>query len=539
MAARHDHPYGSARFASFEDIARAGMLRGPGLPFGAVQGRTLYHTSRAGVLIVGGAGSAKTTSILTPVFLAGQNAILVDPKAEIAAVTLDGFAHTGTRVFIFNPYRLFGLPHHRPSLLSHLKTGSSTLVGDSRRSCAALVPDSGGKDRFFDDKARHWLDAILRGIVHVCGSVSFASLFETLSLIRADWDAFLDRAATMAAMGPPDIEAALGEMAAMNTGEARTFDSIMSVITGRLAFMSDPAFRDSLVDEEAADFTLDVLCEPNTVVIIAVPDDMQEHAAPVIRQFFSTARTLKARRPESPPVSFIIDEAASLGGFEEIAELFAIGRGYGLTPLVVYQDLGQIYRNLGPTGAATLSANAALELHLGGGVRDLETAQSLSRRLGNQTIAIDDPLVQSRARQAKREAVHAVLFQGADPLRTGLQLRQYELEAQHVRHQARALLEVNEILNLPQDQTLVLPGGYHIPPFLAEKRPYYTQRALAGRFFPNPYVHGRASSVIVPTRFGNRRRRIIEEPVPSRLAHLPQYRDGRPLRSIEGFRPRP
>lgn len=536
-----DSAYGSARFADIGELICAGLFRRGGLPVGFFEGRVIHHHLKSGLLVIGGAGSGKSTAILVPIILAGGRIIVLDVKGELAAIALDGLAHTGTSAWCINPYGLFGLPQHRVSLLGHLNASSAMLVGDSRRTCAALTgQDASGDNRFFQDKARFWLDGIMRGLVVERGGVSFASLADAIAMMRGDWDAWLTRAAHMAIHGPADLDAVFGEMVEMNKGEARTFNGVAGELTNALAFMADPALRNTFVDPDQADFSLDVLTSGGTdggIVFLIMPPELLATNAALIRAVFSTMRTLKQRAPSSPPVVMAIDEAAALGPFGEIAELFSIGRGFNLTPVVFYQDHGQIRRNLGPTGAMTLSANAGMELYLGGGIRDLETATHLSRRLGNQTIALDERLIQERAQHAKRRGFRAVLFEGADPWQVGLELRQMEFEAQHVKRQARALMEPNEILALPPEQTLVLAGGYNLPPFLAEKRAYFTRRDLAGRFFPNPYVERDPSRIRVPGWFGTRHRRIIEEAAPHRFSHLPQYSGGRPLRYVQGYPP--
>lgn len=493
------------------------------------------------MLIVGGAGSAKTTATLMPLVMHGGKSLVLDPKGEMTAVMLDGLAAIGGAGYCINPYRVFGFPNHRISLLGHLKAGSPTLVGDSRRLWTALHPNvSGENNRFFDEKARFWGDAITRGIIAERGSVSFRSIYDAINMIRSDWDAWLDRACAMAVDGPPDLEAAFGEMNAMNVGEARTFDNVMSGLTNALAFMADPANRETFVDDDEADFSLDVLTQNNgpIAVFLIMPPELIAPNAPVIRQCFSTMRTVKQRAAGGERIALVIDEAASLGPFPEIAEFYSIGRGFGIVPVTVYQDQGQIEHNLGRNGAQTLSANAAIECYLGGGVRDLDTARNLSHRLGNQTISLDDRITQENARHAKRKAMRKMLFEGADPWQTGQELRHQAYAANHQRQQSRALMEPNEILGLDAGKSLVLAGGYQIPPFLMDKTPYYQRRDLAGRFFPNPYVSPDMHSVRIRTRFGYRTRRIVEGPAPSWLAHLPQYADGRPFRHVEGFRPK-
>lgn len=186
----------------------------------------------------------------------------------------------------------------------------------------------------------------------------------------------------------------------------------------------------------------------------------------------------------------------------------------------------------------TLSASADLEVYLGGGISDLETARHLSAKLGNQTLELEDHLTQERASRAKREAIHDVLFRKADPVRTGLALRALEYERSHKRKMARPLRTPEEILTMPHNQALVMASGYGIPPFLAEKVPYYGQKLYRGMFAPNPYFDRDLSKVRVPTWWGGSRTlRVITEQVPPSHAHLPQYQNGQ-WSFIEGYRPK-
>lgn len=535
--------YGSARFADEHDIARAGLFKSGGLlEFARLGRRGLWHHDRTAILIKGGAGSGKTTSVLMPMLLSTTASVaMIDVKGELTAIIMDGLVQRRTPLLSFNPYRLHGLPAHRISLLSHLKPGSPYLVGDSLRLWEAIFPKIiGATNPFFDDKGRQWGDAITRALVFQRGEVSLASLYEIICLVRADWDAFLDWAADAVAASPPDIEATLSELIDMNTGEAKTFDSVMSGITVAFGFMSDPALRACLPGDEPGAVRLDALTsgEGQSFLSIILPPEFITIYAPLVRLMISCIGTVKQRAPHAAPMLMVIDEAARLGSFPELAELPAIGRGYGLVPVLTYQDDGQIALNLGPHGATTLSANAGIELYLGGGIRDLATATALSRRLGNQTITLIDPLTRARGEFSRREALRQVMIEGADPVRAGHELRRAAVEAQHESRQSRALLEPSEVLGLPGGKTLVLAGGYELPPFIADKVPYFLRRAFAGRVFPNPYVQRDMNTISVPGFFGMRTKRIIEAPVPSWAAHLPQYDDGRPMRYVEGYYPR-
>ena len=155
------------------------------------------------------------------------------------------------------------------------------------------------------------------------------------------------------------------------------------------------------------------------VVSLIIPEEVLPQVAPLVRQFFSSVRTIKQRCSGAKPINFMIDEAARLGRFPELAELFSIGRGQGVTPIVFYQDDGQITRNLGQTGRTTIEANAALMIDLGGGIRDFETAKNRSQSLGFQTIHLDDPLTQNRAKNKAAEIERSVFLEGRTRFRLG------------------------------------------------------------------------------------------------------------------------
>jgi len=547
MQFEQQYPYGSARFADNVEVRRAFRSIG-GVPFAFHGGRKLYHSKQAGMLLIGGAGSGKFTSVLSHILAAPgrsgepQRYAIFDPKRELRAVLEPYFAHIKARVYEINPYFTHDVSGNLLSILSHLTPDSPRLVGDSRRVARTLLPESvGGDSHFFDQKAQNWLDPLMRGLVHLDGGVSPTSLYDLVGMIRADPDAWADMAALMAGLGEPDLKITFAEMIDMAEDSRRTFDSVMGGMTNALAIMNDPRLQTAFVATREADFTLDVLCEntsdPVFVFFVMPPEMMQQNAA-LIRQFFSTLRTLKQAKPDAPTLNLVIDEAAQLGRFPEISEFYSIGRGFGLSPVCVYQDIGQIRNNLGPTGAMTLSASADLEVYLGGGISDLETARHLSAKLGNQTLALEDHLTQHRADRAMREAMHDALFGNANPTRTGLSLKALDYERSHLRKQARALRTPDEILTMPHSQALVMASSYGIPPFLAEKKPYYAQKSYRGLFAPNPYFDRDLNCVRVPSRWGGTRSlRVIRESVPSSHAHLPQYQTGQ-WNFIQGHRPK-
>lgn len=536
-------PYGDARFATREELRAAGLFRKDGAEFGAFEGRVLRHYNRAGVKITGGSGSGKTSQIALPLILSGTLVLVIlDFKnGEITRVIEPHCALEGIPLFVFDPYRISDFPLLRLSLLSHLQAGSSRLVPDVLRLWTSLLPDSGGDNRFFDQSGRRFGAAMTLGDVALRGHTSFSAIAELVSMVRGDFDAWGAWAEMAGKRVAPDVASTFREMKDMYGGSPKTFDSVMAGVRNALAFMGDPRLQETLVGDKHADFSPNVLTQGGPVIVsMVVPEGSVEDLAPMLRAFISSVRRAKQDRPDAEPVWMLLDESSRLGAFEELKHIFSMGRGEGVTPIVFYQDDGQIERNLGRTGRTTLEANAAISIDLGGGIRDFETAQNRSLALGYQTIAVDDPLVQSRAETEARALKRDVFLGGADPIEAAMRLSQLRYEAAHQTKMRKLLLSPDELLNLPPEDMLVQARGYGLRPFIAQKAPYFLQRRFAGHFFPNPNEERDLSSVRVQTRWGMRRRKIIAGALPSFLSHLPQYDGGaRPFRHVAGYPPKP
>ncbi len=535
-------PYGSARFATLDEVRAKDLLHPSGVEFGLIGNRPIYHSDRKGIKVTGSSGSGKSSQIAIPMILgSNENFFILDVKqGEISRIIEAHCALRGIPFYTVDPYRVTDLPNLRVSLLSHLKSNSLTLVPDSQRLWNAIQPNS-SRDSFFDEAGRRYGDGIARHDVHLNGSTSLNSIFNLLSMIRADFEAWKSWADLAKQTSPPDVVGILAELVDIYNGSPKLFDSILGGMSNALAFMADPNLQNTFVGDKAADFSLDVIARTHGRVIVSfvIPDKLLGVLAPLVRQFISAVRLAKEVRPDAKPVYFQIDEAARIKSFEELGEMFAIDRSSGSVPIVYYQDDGQIGRNLGPTGKRTVEANAGILLDLGGGIRDFDTAKSRSEALGYQTITVDDPLTQARGDAAAAELKRQVLLEGGDPYAAGLKLRQLEYEAHHKRLMKRALMEPEQLMGLDPTKMLVQARGYHLNPFIAQKQPYYLQRRFAGHFLPNPQEGGDPQSVLVRTFWGMRRRQIIECDAPPHLTSLPQYRSGRSLRYVEGYAPKP
>ncbi|MEO1405125.1 MAG: type IV secretory system conjugative DNA transfer family protein [Pseudomonadota bacterium] len=294
----------------------------------------------------------------------------------------------------------------------------------------------------------------------------------------------------------------------------------MGEVFRAVAPLSDPILMDAV--SPPFDFSLGDPCRGDRAyqVYLMPPAEFVEAWAPILKSIFVGAMIWKARAPGAPQQTWVLDECAQLGRFPLVPKMFTYGAGIGIRPVAVYQSADQM-KATGPNAVTIIPSSAACQLWFA--IRDLASATSVSRMLGAQTLEYDDPAAQARARHAKQQALQALL-NGGDPFGAGLSYKHHREEAERPSKQHRLLRTPDEVLNTPGDKAYVFVDGLG-KPIYADRKPYYDQRFMAGRFFPNPY-HPPEDRVRAKSRFGYATLRVAEEPVPTAFAHYPQYADG-------------
>ncbi len=240
----------------------------------------------------------------------------------------------------------------------------------------------------------------------------------------------------------------------------------------------------------------------------------------------------KARAPGSGRLLMLIDEAAQLGSFHALQQLYTYGRGIGIQPWTFWQDIGQIAHNFGPSGVDTFMGSSLMRQFLG--ARDAQTARLISAMLGTETLEYDDARLQETAQRQKRQAIQRAMT-GDDVISAMLDAAHFGKTAQMRTKQARKLKTEDEILSLSGDKQILFISGREPLAIEAERAPYYERPEFAGLYLPNPY-HPPHDSVEIATRWGSKRRRVIREKVPKSFASFAQYRDG-DWAYVEGYKP--
>lgn len=527
--------FGSAAWASGQDLKNAGMFAGNGLQTGYAHGNALTLDTDAPILTIAGAGAGKMRDLLAVAIArnAGNRNFILDPRGEIASVTMINFVMAGSHAYCWNPTRMHDLPVHRMNPLDILNRNSSQFHADCKFIAKSLIPtNESSSGRYFELRAQDWAENIMKMLVERDGDVSFPSFYRVINAIESDTAYWSDCLEFMLRSSMDSVRRTAGEMLAKQQDSEREFGSIVGELYAYLSFLDDPMLQAALQQPDAS---LADTCNPHQAAswFINVPIEYVQLWAPLLRTMFTVQMLYKSRAPSAPRLTMIIDEAGQLGAFESLLRAYTFGRGAGIQTWALFQDTGQIIRNFGGPGLQGFMGSAALRQFFG--VRDYQTAQLVSNMAGTETLEYDETLRQAEAKRQKFHAAMKMMTDG-DPF-SAIQDMKYQAQAsQHRTKQARALITPDEVLAMPEDRQIQFISGKNLRPVYAEKHPYYMRREFAGRFLPNPF-HPPLDTMLIPQNWRDRRVKIITEPVPAQFAHFPQYQSGM-WSYVDGFRPR-
>ena len=502
--------HGSARFAHLEDVRAAGLLEREPLPGTLVVEDAIFlATVAAGggerplsvtrprhTLVLAPSRAGKGVGVVIPTLLSWRgSAVVLDVKAENVHRTA-GYRREGLGqpVFLWNPTEPDTSARYNP--LAEVREGR-----DEIRDCM-IIADS-VLDPRGDKKRTHWdltaHDLITGLLLHVlyaeekkciatCASLLSqpgANLVQSLQAIR-DTPHLGDR--------PHPRIAEIAQTVLNKEEEERS-----GVISTALACFN--LYRDPLVAAVSAesDFALHDLVDgpvPVTLYIVIPPGD-QERVQPLVRLMLTQmARRLVERMDFSDgagsrrhPLLLLLDEFPTLGHLPAMERNLGYFAGYGISTLIVCQDLTQLRALYGPRESITANCDYRIVYT----PNMPETAEVFSKLCGETTV---------HHRHVSRPVG---LFGTARPTSSPAETR-------------RPLLTVDEVLRLPQDEALVFANG--CPVIRARRFRYYRDREYLRRSkIPPP-----AASDRLPTR-----NPWMEKPVPPKPPQ--RMTDGLPRRS--------
>lgn len=520
--------YGSSRFATKQEIARAGMFEQKSNSFlvSFAGQRPIFYSGMGGGLIVAGARSGKLRDILAYNICSGTMAsatlIVLDPKGELAVIAQN---QTPDRkhVIYWNPTGLHGLPKHSINSAEVLHIHNPSLISDAMLWIENWKPLSGSpQGEFFELRAREILLAFILTLVKMHGQLHLKDLHHAVNLIPVAGEEWANFAWEMHNSGfdiARRVEAEINEARNDSTGG---FRGILGELFKSMTCLNSPELLESV--SPPYDMKLSDLTSSNQAyqLMLMPPAEFIGLWSPVLKSILVTTRIYKSRAPSAPQQTLILDECAKLGRFPLLFDMFSYGAGIGQRPIAVYQSLDQM-NETGKDGRAIISSSAALQILFA--IREIGSARMVSEMIGDETLNFDDVLKQSLAGASLSEMRHA-LTEGTDPVAVSRRMIQLAEAEMHRSQMKRRLRAPDEVMRTPDDKAYVFVDGLTYPIY-ADRRPYYLQRSMAGRFHPNPYVPDQPlDKVRVKTRLGYGWRKVIKEAVPPKFADYPQYSDG-------------
>lgn len=448
--------FGTARFARADELAE---LDGPK---GFYIGGGFTFPDKGHLLTVAGTRGGKGTNLIVPNLLGvgGYNGsyVVIDPKAELAAITGRYQRESGKNVVILNPWDLLAEQVGTASAYNPLDIlsdkASPHLIDDADIIAEMIVPvEKEDKNRFFTDNARGILSGLVLHLAttHDKEDRTLEKLWKWVRLSGNEWDNLLaDMAINIDPINGEAVRTAANAILQLMAAGEKTFGSIMATLIQCTDFLKSPSLQKSL----KSGFDPAILSEGNTIVYVVIPVDKLQSHARWLRLVVTTCMRAVVRKPNKR-VCFLLDEFAALGYLPEIENALSTYAGFNLTVWPILQSLIQLKGLYGDKWEIFVG-NTAVKQYFS--VNDNFTAEYISKAIG----------------QTSHVTGIKSWFGLKDP-----------------KANARELVSPDEVRRGSGDNMFVFIGAK--PPTLFEKLPYYKMGRLIGKdgkvkYDKNPYL---------------------------------------------------
>jgi type IV secretion system protein VirD4 len=457
--AKHAITYGSARWATAQEIRSADLLHPDGVMLGHWHGHYLRHDGPEHVLCFAPTRSGKGVGLVVPTLLTWPgSAIVHDIKGENWTLTAGWRARFG-RALLFDPTNAASSAYNP---LMEVRRGERE-VRDVQNIADVLVdPEGALEKRNHWEKTSHSL--LVGAILHVLYAEedkTLAGVANFLSDPRRPIEKTLWAMMTTPHLGNgrvhPVVASAAREL--MNKSE----NERSGVLSTAMSFLG--LYRDPVVAKvtRQCDWCIADLVEgekPLTLYLVVPPSDISR-TKPLIRLILNQigrrlTEELDSKRRKHR-LLLMLDEFPALGRLDFFENALAFMAGYGLKAFLIAQSLNQIEKAYGQNNSILDNCHVRVSF----ATNDERTAKRVSDALG----------IATELRAMKNYAGHRL-----SPWLGHLMVSRQET--------ARPLLTAGEIMQLPSADELVLVSG--CPPIRAKKVRYYQDKRLNDRIRPPP-----------------------------------------------------
>ena len=461
--------YGSARWATHKDIAKAGLLGRRGVALGRMGDRYLRHDGPEHVMAFAPTRSGKGVGLVVPTLLSWPgSAVIHDIKGENWQLTA-GWRARFSHCLLFNPTDARSACYNP---LLEVRRGVDE-VRDVQNIADILVDPEGALER-----RNHWEKTSHSLLVGAILHVLYAEQDKTLARVatflsdpQRPFAATLRRMMTTNHLGSeeapvvhPVVASAAREL--LNKSENER-SGVLSTAMSFLGLYRDPTV--AAVTSRSDWRITDLVGAPHPVSLyLVVPPSDISRTKPLIRLILNQiGRRLTEKLHAAGPVAtsaegrhrllMMLDEFPALGRLDFFETSLAFLAGYGVRAFLIAQSLNQIEKAYGEHNAILDNCHVRIAF----ATNDERTAKRISDALGTAT----------EQRAMRNYAGHRLA-----PWLAHVMVSRQET--------ARALLTPGEVMQLNPADELVLVSGQ--PPIRAKKLRYYEDGAFTARVLPAP-----------------------------------------------------
>jgi type IV secretion system protein VirD4 len=452
--------HGDARFATGDEVNKAGLFAEKGMILGKFNGKYLINGADKFVLLIAPTRSGKGVGVIVPNLLNwDESCIVSDIKGENFDVTSGFRAAHGQAVYKFAPFDPEGNTHcWNP--LSYIDRDPRFVVGDLQSIGYMLYPRKEGTDSFWSDQARN----LFVGVSLYCLDCGIPlTMGQVLKRATGNgkpkefWQGVVESGAT------PDgvvlSPSCLSALSQFTSNSENTLTSILSSFTAPLGIFANP-----IVDcaTSSDDFDIRDIRKKRMTIYIVVPPNKLSEASLIMNLFFSLTYDQNTKvLPENDSslkylCLMIQDEFPALGKVLKFETAVGYLAGYGFRCITVAQSVSQLQseRLYGKEGARTLVANHKIQVMYA--PTEQQDATEYSEILGYETM---DGVSKGRS------------YSKGMPSRS-----------ENVSDHKRALMLPQELRELGPEREIVIVND--CKPIFAEKIQYYSDKAFIPRLLP-------------------------------------------------------
>ena len=408
------------------------------------------------LLTVAPAGAGKSIAVLVINLLSFRgSSVVVDPKGELFKLTsLVRKVIFGHKIIRLDPNGLVGPAESTDGLnpLDFIDENAIDFIDECRALADMLVLEKG------TEHEPHWnaraVDILTGFIAFVCAlerDLAKRNLKLVLSLVSSPVS-FKEVIRTMQSI--PAFHGVLRQMGdEMTWIKGRELGGVVSTMSRHIGFLKSPMVTACL---SKSTFDPHWLRSDKLTVYLVLPSEKLRVLSPLMRVWLGVMLRQLTRHgaSEKHPVTFFVDEAAHIGKLQPLEDAVTLMRGYGVRLWLFFQSLDQLKKTYGESASIILD-NMGTQQYFG--INSLETAEHLSKRMGDRT-----QLIESINRSVSRSQPTGGRGEGGSVSTS---------ESINISMQGRRLIKEEEVLLLPENVALVFHRN--LPPIAASLVKYF------------------------------------------------------------------